>query len=199
MRVIIIILLVCTNMVVQAQSEIYVKEIKVFQEKLNEEFKNPNMSPLTKKEQRKFKGHNFYEINESFRVKGKFIRSLNPIPFKMKTTTKRAPVYEKYGEVFFSIGNEQYKLNVYQSHRLRITEKYKDYLFLPFTDVTNGTETYVGGRYIDLSIPNSDSIIIDFNKAYNPYCAYSHTHSCPIPPKENNLPIEIKAGVKAIK
>jgi uncharacterized protein (DUF1684 family) len=117
----------------------------------------------------------------------------------MKTTTERTPTYEKYGEAIFEIDNIEYKLSIYQSHRLRQNEKYKDYLFLPFTDLTNGEETYGGGRFIDLSIPNSDIITIDFNKAYNPYCAYSSTSSCPVPPKENDLDLKVLAGVKAIK
>jgi len=70
-------------------------------------------------------------------------------------------------------------------------------LFLPFTDLTNGTVSYGGGRYIDLKIPEEeDAIVIDFNTAYNPYCAYSPRYSCPIPPEENHLEIEIPVGVK---
>ncbi len=199
MRTVIIITMVFANIALYAQKQTYIEEIKVFQEELYKEFKNSNKSPLTKKEQRKFRGHSFFPINEKLHVKAKFTRTLNPVPFKMQTTTERTPIYEKYGEVVFSIDDKQYKLNVYQSHRLRETEKYKNYLFLPFTDLTNGMETYEGGRYIDLSVPNSDSIIIDFNKAYNPYCAYSHTHSCPVPPEENSIPLKIKAGVKAFK
>ena len=75
--------------------------------------------------------------------------------------------------------------------------EYKDYLFLPFTDLTNGTVTYGGGRYIGLRIPKSgNKIIIDFNQAYNPFCAYSGNYSCPIVPEENNLDVQVKAGVK---
>jgi len=70
-------------------------------------------------------------------------------------------------------------------------------LFLPFKDLTNGNKTYGGGRFIDLVIPKSKTIVIDFNKAYNPYCAYSPKYSCPIVPKENYLTVPIKAGVKA--
>ena len=77
-----------------------------------------------------------------------------------------------------------------------MTFLYKDYLFLPFTDPTNGVTTYGGGRYLDLMIPATKVVQLDFNKAYNPYCAYSGNYSCPIPPEENHLEIEIKAGVK---
>jgi uncharacterized protein (DUF1684 family) len=69
-------------------------------------------------------------------------------------------------------------------------------LFLPFSDLTCGKESYIGGRYIDLKIPTSDTILIDFNTAYNPYCAYNHKYSCPIVPLENDLPVAINAGVK---
>ena len=74
---------------------------------------------------------------------------------------------------------------------------YKDYLFLPFTDATTGNETYDAGRYIDLKIEDTRTpeVILDFNKAYNPYCAYvSDIYNCPIPPKENRLPVAIRAG-----
>lgn len=77
------------------------------------------------------------------------------------------------------------------------TEKYADHLFIPFTDMTSGEESYENGRYIDLSIADVESghFTIDFNKAYNPYCAYvSDLYNCPIPPKENHLSIKIKAG-----
>ena len=77
-----------------------------------------------------------------------------------------------------------------------ITPGYENSLFVPFTDLTNGKETYGGGRYMDVEIPEGDSIVLDFNKAYNPYCAYSTNYSCPIPPKENDLPISINAGLK---
>ena len=76
---------------------------------------------------------------------------------------------------------------------------FKDYLFLPFMDDTNGEQTYAGGRYIDLRIPEGNTLKIDFNKAYNPYCAYNEKYSCPIVPRENYLDVAVKAGVKVFK
>jgi hypothetical protein len=198
MKTILILFLGFTTIVVGAQDLPYVEKMKLFQEELNKEFKNPDKSPLTRREQKRFKGHDFFPINKSFRVEAKFIRAQDQVPFKMKTTTDRVPIYEKYGEAIFEIEDKKYKLNIYQNHRLRKMEKYKNHLFLPFTDLTNGEETYGGGRYIDLSIPDSDTIIIDFNKAYNPYCAYSSTSSCPIPPRENDLDLKVEAGVKIV-
>ncbi|WP_192347263.1 DUF1684 domain-containing protein [Algoriphagus sp. Y33] len=75
----------------------------------------------------------------------------------------------------------------------------KPVLFLPFTDQTNGGETYGGGRYMGLTIPTGDTIELDFNKAYNPYCAYASGYACPIPPKENDLEVPIRAGVMKSK
>jgi uncharacterized protein len=89
---------------------------------------------------------------------------------------------------------------VYQYMKLINVEKYKNDLFLPFTDLTTGKQTHGGGRFLDLKIPDNDEIIIDFNKAYNPLCAYGNPkYSCPIPPKENYLEIKIKAGERKYK
>ena len=177
----------------------YQSEIEKFQTELNEEFKNPEESPLSKKERKKFEGHNFFPINEKYQVSAEFVKADNPGTFQMKTTTNRLATYDRYGYAKFTLNGIEYKLTIYQSHRLRETEEYKDYLFLPFTDLTNGEETYGGGRYIDLSIPGGNQIIIDFNKAYSPSCAYNYSYSCPIPPAENNLEIRVEAGVKNLE
>lgn len=96
----------------------------------------------------------------------------------------------------FSIEGKELKLNVYQNLELIKKPGYEDYLFLPFSDITCGKGSYIGGRYIDMRIPKSEKVTIDFNQAYNPYCAYNYKYSCPIVPLENDLAIEIKAGVK---
>ena len=87
-------------------------------------------------------------------------------------------------------------MNIYQNLELISKPEYVDYLFVPFTDLTNGKGSYSGGRYIDTRIPPGKKIVLDFNKAYNPYCAYNGKYSCPIPPEENHLEVEIRAGVK---
>lgn len=193
---IVLFLLVFTN--VMAQSS-YQTEILAWQDELNASFLDEEESPLSKKELKKFKGLDFFPIDSAYRVEAKFIRTPNELPFTMPTTTERLPVYEKYGEVHFSLKGKDIVLPVYQNHSLRIQEEYKDYLFLPFTDQTNGFESYGGGRYLDLKIPDSNTIVIDFNKAYNPSCAYNPNYSCPVPPRENDINLEIKAGVKAWK
>lgn len=167
-----------------------------YQQELNMSFKNPKTSPLSAEERESFESLDFFPVDTSFYVVAEFVRTPYETPFAMPTTTDREPIYVKYGEAYFSLNGKEYKLNLYQSRDLSMTEAYKYHLFLPFTDLTNGNTTYAGGRYVDLKIPKTNKIIIDFNKAYNPYCAYNGKYSCPIPPQENHLETFIKAGVK---
>ncbi len=173
------------------------EEVARWQAELNAEFANPKESPLEKKQLKKFESLDFYPINESWRIEASFEYTPFQKPFTIPTTTDRLPVYVQYGIARFEIDQQSFEFPVYQNLELREQEAYKDYLFAPFTDLTNGFDTYGGGRYLDLRIPQGDVIILDFNKAYNPYCAYSAKYSCPIPPAENDLALRIEAGVKA--
>ena len=171
-------------------------EAEKFQADLNASFADSLKSPLTKEDLKQFKELDFYPIAEKFRVEAIFIRTKREKSFKMKTTTSRTPKYTKYGEVHFSLDGKELKLNVYQNLELMKKPGFDDYLFLPFSDLTCGKESYIGGRYIDMRIPKAGQVVIDFNQAYNPYCAYNHEYSCPIVPLENDLAVEILAGVK---
>ena len=167
-----------------------------FQKKINSEYADAKTSPLMETDLKTFKTLDFYPLSSKYYVNSKFVKAKDEKVFEMKTSTSRKPKYIKYGTVFFSIDGIALKLNVYQDIEFSKTDEYKDYLFLPFSDKTCGKESYIGGRYIDLKIPKGNTILIDFNKAYNPYCAYNHKYSCPIVPLENDLNVEIKAGVK---
>ncbi|MEK8179986.1 DUF1684 domain-containing protein [Flavobacterium buctense] len=169
---------------------------KEFQDTLNKEYGTREDSPLTDEDFKVFKSLDFFPINDKFIVEAKFTRTPKEKVFKMKTSTTRLPEYVKYGELTFTIDGKPFKLNLYQNIDLTKKEGYEDYLFLPFSDLTCGKESYIGGRYIDMRIPKEETVTIDFNKAYNPYCAYNHKYSCPIVPLENDLNIEILAGVK---
>jgi uncharacterized protein (DUF1684 family) len=140
---------------------------------------------------------NFFPVNENYRVIAAFERVKNGSWFTMETSGTTKQVYRVYGIIRFAINDTTVKLNLYQSQKLMTVEEYKDNLFLPFTDLTSGEESYAAGRYIDLSFNDisDNKVIIDFNKAYNPYCAYvSGKYNCPIPPRENYLPVAIRAG-----
>ncbi len=168
----------------------------VFQIKMNAEFKDATKSPLKDKDRKDFKGLDFFKVDSTYVVTAKFERTPYETPFEMKTTTERLPVYVKYGIITFKLKGNDYRLNVYQNQDLMKKEGYDDYLFLPFLDDTNSEETYGGGRYIDLTAPEADELVIDFNKAYNPYCAYNEKYSCPIVPRDNYLDLKVEAGVK---
>lgn len=174
-------------------------EILEFQEELDESFKDPETSPLTDKHRKDFEGLDFFEPDTSYIVKALFERTPDAVPFFMPTTTDRKTEEVLYGIARFTLNGAEHQLEVYQSLELLDQEEYEDYLFLPFMDVTNGEETYGGGRYIDLSIPEGDTLVIDFNKAYNPYCAYNKKYSCPLVPRQNYLRTKVRAGVKNFK
>jgi uncharacterized protein (DUF1684 family) len=179
-----------------AQNQFSLSAVEKFQNELNAEYADAKTSPLLAEDLKVFKSLDFYPANEKFYVVAQFIRTANEQPFEMKTSTDRKPVYVKYGEAHFNIDGQLFKLNIYRNIELSKKEQYKDYLFLPFSDLTCGNESYIGGKYIDLKIPQGDTIVIDFNTSYNPYCAYSPKYSCPKVPLENDLKIEIRAGVK---
>ena len=172
------------------------RKINKFQKELNLEFLNPKTTILDSLDQLSFEGLEFYPASPKFYIKARFKRTPNEIPFLMKTSTDRLPEYVKYGEAHFEMENKKIVLNIYQNIKYSKIDEFKNDLFLPFTDFTSGDGSYGGGRYIDLKIPDNDLIVIDFNKSYNPYCAYSHRYSCPIPPEENDVSIRIEAGIK---
>jgi uncharacterized protein (DUF1684 family) len=171
-------------------------EVVKFQQTINAEYADAKTSPLMEEDLKAFKTLEFYPINEKFFVNAKLVKAKNEKVFEMKTTGTRTPKYIKYGTLYFTLNGAALQLNVYRSIDLSKQKEYKDHLFLPFSDLTSGKESYIGGRYIDLKIPKGDSIVVDFNQAYNPYCAYNHKYSCPLVPLENDLNVEIKAGVK---
>lgn len=176
-----------------------IADVLQFQKERNEEFKDPETSPLPDKYRKDFEELDFFQPDTNYIIKAKFIRTPEALPFLMSTTTERESKEVVFGVAHFTLNGLEHKLEVYQNEELMLQEKYRDYLFLPFTDETNGEETYGGGRYIDLSIPSGDTIIINFNEAYNPYCVYNKKYSCPIVPGVNALSIAIKAGMKDFK
>ena len=174
-----------------------VQDILNWQAALNEEYANPETSPLADRYRKNFEGLDFFAPDTSFIVKAYLERTPEAIPFLMPTTTDRKSKEVVYGIASFVLKGKKCAVEIYQNKNLMLQEEYKDYLFFPFLDVTNGRETYGGGRYIDLSIPEGDTLLLNFNKAYNPYCAYNKKYSCPIVPGINYLDLEIKAGVKS--
>lgn len=144
----------------------------------------------------------FYPPDKQYCITAHFEKIQHAGWFEMQTSGNEKQTYRPFGFLYFAIKNIAYKLNIYQSKDLLLTTQYADYLFVPFTDSTNGGETYESGRYIDLRLSDikNNHILLDFNKAYNPYCAYvKNVFNCPLPPAENHLPLLIIAGEKKYK
>jgi len=167
-----------------------------YQRQVNNYFKDASVSPLKPKDLKNFQGLDFFEFDSIYVVKAKIEETKESLPFKMKTTTDIPADVRKYADLFFQITDKEFELSVYENLEYEGVEGYENYLFLPFLDETNENETYGGGRYLDLFLNGTDSIIIDFNKAYNPKCVYDENFSCPIVPRKNFLNTRIEAGVK---
>ncbi|MBL7873400.1 MAG: DUF1684 domain-containing protein [Cyclobacteriaceae bacterium] len=194
-----LLLLFSISFVAQAQidSVLLIQETKAFQEELTQEFKNRKTSPLTPADFKKFKHHDFYPIDLTYAVVAHITLTPESDFAPMKASNKIIQEYRTYGMASFTMDGQAFVLPMYQSKSLLKNPEYTDYLFVPFTDLTTGVETYGGGRYLGLRIPKEgNELLINFNLAYNPYCAYNNAYSCPLVPEENNLPIAIRAGVK---
>lgn len=165
----------------------------------NEKFKLAEESPLASESERKlFSGLEYFEPDTQYRLTAKFKIISSPDTVYFATTTDRKPMYIQYAQVFFSIQGKSYSLYAYTSPEVSQIAGMEKYLFIPFSDATNGKETYGGGRYLDAEIPEGESMVLDFNYAYNPYCHYNHSYSCPKIPEANRLNIEIRAGEKKL-
>ena len=171
----------------------YSTDLTPFQREINDFFKDASVSPLKKRDLKNFRGLDFFTYDSSYVVIAKLMKTPKEEPFMMLTTTDMFVEYIKYGTVSFELLSNQYSLDIYKNLE---DPNEQDNLFLPFLDDTNGNESYGGGRYINLDIPKGDSLLIDFNSAFNPYCVYDEKYSCPIVPRENYMPLEINAGVK---
>lgn len=196
---VILLLLIVSAITANGQDFYGTKDLKVFREGRDKEFRSKKQSPLTETDFENFKGLNYLPVDQKFRVEAEFNRTSDEKYFQMPTSSGKARTFIKFGVLNFKLNNQKYSLNVYQTdaETLKKYPEYADLLFVPFKDLTNGKETYGGGRYLDIKTPSGKRVILDFNLAYNPNCAYgSDRYSCPIPPKENFLQVEIKAGEK---
>lgn len=171
-----------------------------FQRQLNAFYKDVTTSPLKQEDLDYFEGLDFFKFDSAYVVTAVLKRRLVPSFSMVKTTGKRQPsAMRVYGVATFRLKGMLYQLTLYRNEDALKESRRSDRLFLPFSDETNGTETYSGGRYINVRLPKGDTIVIDFNQAYNPYCAYNKMYRCPVVPRINHLKTRIEAGVKAFK
>lgn len=170
-------------------------EIAAYRTKYINDFLVDKNSPLKKDDVQYLR---FYDVDSTYKVEA-IVEVLANVPtFLMATSAGIGAEYVPYAKLKFTLKGTPLVLTTYKSIQLLKMPGHKDHVFLPFTDDTNGKESYANGRYIDLTegdIKNG-RVTIDFNKAYNPYCAFATGYACPRPPEENSLAIAIEAGEK---
>ncbi len=177
----------------------YIDRIKLSRNKKHIEFLDSTTSRFNKQERDSFHGFSYYEPDIRYRIEAQFVVDTTIPVFGMKTNTSRTPTYRTYGYLDFVINDINFRLTAFQNMDFKDDPEYDGSLFVPFTDISNKDETYKAGRYIDIPIPVTNRAMLDFNDAYNPYCAYSDRWSCPLVPFENHLNISIRAGEKIYK
>jgi uncharacterized protein (DUF1684 family) len=173
----------------------YKTQIANYRKGYMEDFLKDERSPLKKDDLQFLR---FYDADSTYRVTAQAEVIMNGSAFLMPVFSGTGQQYERYAVLKFMLKGQPMQLTVYKSIALSKNPLYSDYLFLPFTDDTNGKDTYGGGRYIDLRTGDfkNGAVVIDFNKAYNPYCAFASGYACPKPPDENRLNIAVEAGEK---
>ncbi len=173
-----------------------IDEIVNLRDDKNNEIADSTVSPFNREERAAFHGLNYFEPDLTYRIRARMVVDTSAPPFPFATNTARRPTFRVYGKAEFSMHDTACVLTVFQNMDALHDPEYGNLLFLPFQDKTNGVSTYDAGRYLDISIPDSMYFWIDFNRAYNPYCAYSSRWSCPLAPFENQMNVAIRAGEK---
>ncbi|HJN05176.1 MAG TPA: DUF1684 domain-containing protein [Bacteroidales bacterium] len=177
----------------------YIDSIQYSREDKYTEFTDSTSSRFNAKEREDFHELVYFKPDINYKIEAQFVVDTTVPVFEMKTTTSRTPTYRTYGYLDFVINDTSYRLTAFQNMAYKDNPIYGGSLFVPFKDLTNTISTYGGGRYIDIPIPISNHLVLDFNEAYNPYCAYFDRWSCPVVPFENHLDVEIQAGEKKYK
>jgi uncharacterized protein len=162
-----------------------------FRSEKDEFFRAGDGSPLPHGESASFTGLRYFEPDPSLRIEVKLQRYPEPDGVMMGTSKGSRQLYNRVGYFDLVLGGERTRLNAYQS-----AERDDPNLFIPFRDATSGKESYGAARYLDLEVEHDDEYAVDFNYAYNPYCAYSDDYVCPLPPAENWLRVPVRAGEK---
>jgi uncharacterized protein (DUF1684 family) len=153
-------------------------------------FASHPQSPLTKNQKQVFEGLNYFPKNQTLRLEVQVKRFSEENLVEVQTTTGDVRIYGRYGRFSFSVHGEEASLTIYDT----------DFgYFLPFVDSLANTETYGGGRYLEPELLENGKFLVNFNLAYNPYCAYDDKWSCPLPPSENRIKVPIRAGEKIFK
>lgn len=171
----------------------YLDEIAAFRDYRDFTFRDRILSPLPEAERLAFVGLRYFEITRRYAVPADLVRSTDTATFAMPTFNGRTMPFSHAGTLVARVDGTTVRLKAF---RREDDAAVRDFLLVPFRDATNGIETYAGGRYIEIDLPLSAPVVLDFNRATNPLCAYAEGFACPIPPAENRLAIPIRAGEK---
>ena len=150
-------------------------------------FRTSPQGPLTPEQQRDFVGLRYFPEDPNLRMTLAVERFAKPESIRMQTSTGDVQSYQRFGRVSFDVDGQEASLTIYRNEHG---------YFLPFVDSLVGKETYGAGRYLEPEEQPDGKFLVDFNLAYNPYCAYNENWSCPITPAENRLKVPIRAGEK---
>jgi uncharacterized protein len=161
----------------------------------DESFRSDPDSPISSEDRIRFRGLSYFPVDPGMKLPVRLIRHSSPESVRLATNTGEIRSALRYGYFEFYVQGQKCRLQVYRLEDL--SDSGSAGLFIPFRDATTGTETYSTGRYIDLKENTVGKYELDFNRAYNPYCAYNPTYSCPVPPIENTLTVAIRAGEKS--
>ncbi|WP_461127086.1 DUF1684 domain-containing protein [Spirosoma aerophilum] len=196
MRYVLLLMMGCLATAVMAQTP-FADQLAKHRETYKKDLLSTAGGPLT--EEGDLAYVTFYAPDSTYRVTATVERMPNAEPFEMPTYNGKTRSHVAYALLSFKLNGKPQTLTLYRNLNVIRMPEYRDYLFLPFKDATSGTETYGGGRYLDLRTGEIQNgrVTLDFNKAYNPYCAFKEGYPCPIPPKNNTLTVAVKAGEKA--
>ena len=172
-----------------------VHEIESIRKEKDSYFGTDPGSPIPEEERGRFKGLKYFPPASDHRVKAKLTKSDKPEVVTMTTSKGTIRPYLRYGVFSFELQGKKLQLHAYKA----ADDPHDQSLFVPFADETSGKETYGAGRYLDIEETHGDDYVLDFNLAYNPYCAYNENYVCPFPPRDNRLPVAVKAGEKNYK
>ncbi len=178
----------------------YIRQINQFRQQKDQFFATSAEAPIPAHERPQFQGLRYFEPDPAYRVEAELARFPTPEIVQLGTTTGRVSQHYRYGEVRFTLGGQPCRLTVYKSVHAHGHDAHVDReLFLPFRDATSGLESYGAGRYLELEEESAGpgKVVIDFNLAYSPWCAYSDLYSCVLPPGENRLTVAVRAGERS--
>ncbi|AWM34744.1 DUF1684 domain-containing protein [Hymenobacter nivis] len=169
----------------------YFAQVQVARKAKNSAFRGGNESPLTAAQRPQFDSLKYFAPDKKYVVTAQYAPLARLAPVAMQMTDRRTEPYTPWGRATFDLNGQRQQLTLFR----KTTDST---LFVPFADASNGRETYGGGRYLDAAVPaeGATTIVLDFNRAYNPYCAYNNGYSCPVPPAENRLTAPVLAGEK---